>query len=114
MVLIFLGSCNTVQKETQVILKPVDNGMGIPGIVVLRSFDSEKELFEGLHLGPDEMVYLKEEDVSGSALLTRNRLLELLVKEAALSDYLNDRRDEIKVFEPLLQSNKDRLSLRVK
>ncbi len=114
MVLISLTSCNTVQKETQIVVKPVDNGMGIPGILVIHKYNEENKSFEALHLGPDEIVNVSEDDVSGAAFVTRTSMLELLVKEAALADYATQNPESIQKLNELMKENENRLKPRIK
>lgn len=80
----FCAGCSSVEKKETIVI-PVDNGEGVPGVVVIHKYDEDAQVFEGLLLDNKTYVTIKEEDVSGGVLLPRNRALELLSKEGALS-----------------------------
>jgi hypothetical protein len=85
LVTICIVGCSAIEK-TEILLKPIDNGIGVPGVVVLHGYDEDKDRYEGLLLGKkQEFVYINGEDVDGGVLLPRNRALELLAKEGGLS-----------------------------
>jgi hypothetical protein len=68
-----LGGCSSV-TTTEVIIKPIDNGMAVPGVLVLIGYDEKKDRYEGMLIGEDqELVYMNKDDVNGAIIMPRNR-----------------------------------------
>ena len=90
--------------------------MGIPGIVVVHDYDRSTKRFRGLLIRKEDndvLVFIEESNVSGAVLTPRNRMLELLSKEATLSLLLEQNTDLIDKALDILRQETDRLRKRV-
>jgi hypothetical protein len=104
-----LGGCSSV-TTTEVIIKPIDNGMAVPGVLVLIGYDEKKDRYEGMLIGEDqELVYMNKDDVNGAIIMPRNRALELLAKEGGFALLLENHPELIEIALKLTLDEESRL-----
>ena len=80
-----LSGCRTELTNTERIIVPIDNGRGVPDVVIIHEYDDDKNMFNGLLMTDGSFIFIKETDVSGAVLMPRERAIELLAKEGALT-----------------------------
>lgn len=105
----FIVGCSSIERK-EIEVKPIDNGLGVPGVIILRGYDEESDRFEGLFIGKEQnFIYIDGDDVNGGVLLPRNRALELLSKEAGLSVFIEKHPELIDELLQLIVQEEKRL-----
>lgn len=80
-----LSGCRSEITNTERIIVPIDNGRAVPDVVIIHEYDDDKNMFNGLLMTDGSFIFIKESDISGAVLMPRERAIELLAKEGALT-----------------------------